>query len=82
MPEEARDDAGLSSKDARLYFDLSANERIPVNAYFADYALYASRIEAKSSNRIKSYILGMDASDPTDSTPYYDTDVYLTAVAG
>ena len=28
----------LPSKDARIYFDLTNTERIPVNAYFADHA--------------------------------------------
>jgi hypothetical protein len=44
MLSGVRTDIGLPAKDARIYLDLDGTTRIPVNAYFADYSEYASKI--------------------------------------
>ena len=66
-----------TSKDARAYLDISDTERIPLNAYFSDYSHFATCIEAISNynNLKKSYLLGTTG---TDTTPIYDTDIFIS----
>lgn len=83
ITDSFRSGFGSSVKDGRLYFDLSNNERIRINSYFSDYAHTATCIQTKNSNITKSYLLGIEYNHPDmESTPIYDTGVYLTATAG
>ena len=66
-----------TSKDARVYLDISDDLRIPINAYFSDYSHFASCIESISNNNNlkKVYLLGTTG---TDTTPMYDTDIFIS----
>ena len=68
-----------TSKDARAYLDISDTERIPLNAYFSDYSHFATCVEAISNynNLKKSYLLGTTG---TDTTPIYDTDIFISNI--
>lgn len=66
-----------TSKDARAYLDISNDLRIPINAYFSDYSHFATCIESISNkdNLQKLYLLGTTG---TDTTPMYDTDIFIS----
>lgn len=62
-------DTAFSSKDLRLYVDTKAGGssvvRVPVNAYFADYSNYASRIEIVEDNTNTFKVMGTSGTDTT-----------------
>lgn len=71
--------------DARLYIDsvkASGNSsaiRLPVNAFYSDYAQFATSVEMNKKNTTTGYVM---MSTGTDTTPFYDENIKVSTTAG